>query len=788
MESRALSTSRVAIVATVGALLLSVFAASTAQAGTIWVTDGGGSCSAFSFYGNTGSFMAPSSCPMSIQANAVIGLDSNAYWMTTAPSGITINSAWTANGDVTAGGWTPGVAIGDFWRDANTGVWGGSTLSQGQEWFNTGLEGSTNINSQIYGIQIVCTENNSGLGGCGWSSPPWFSVSGIELAGTEDSPPYVTGQGALWSTGSAVWNPPGDPWPVTLYASDVSGICSSDATVANGVVNGPSEPRNTTVWQQCPDPVSWSFNVDTRSQVLTDGSLTIDLNGTNAAGNEYVAQKVVSVDNDPVSVSLRSPNDPTPTVWVNHAVNIDATAAAGPSHVGGMNCSTDGTSAQAYPANGLTVNGDGVHTVSCTAWNNAVDPQGQPNTGTNTMSVHIDETPPAITFAPQNPGDPTGVVVNATDSESGVASGAIQMAPAGSQDWTSLASGFDGPHLLAHLDDAGLHGPYTVQATACDNVGNCATNSETLRMPLRLSAAADVGFDTISAPAKVVSERVHVDFHIKRERRDGRLIKVKMGGHYRMIRIVIGANTRCAEKLIKTGPQRWREITACRPLGLHVVTTKQVPYGKPFTLHGLLVTGDGVPISNGPVSILTAPVNGLNRFTPAATATTTSTGGWRATLPAGPSRIIRAVYAGSATLLPAAGQATVTVPARITLTASPHEVGWDGVVILRGHLEGGDVPPDGVALRLLIRLPHRSSPYEPVPFRTNARGDFVVRWTWGTGFGVVTYPFAVATTATESDYPFAASRSRWIPITFGLASPDRSSPPAHRHRRARSGT
>ena len=123
MESRALSTSRVAIVATVGALLLSMFAASTAQAGTIWVTDGGGSCSAFSFYGNTGSFMAPSSCPMSIQANAVIGLDSNAYWMTTAPSGITINSAWTANGDVTAGGWTPGVAIGDFWRDANTGVW-----------------------------------------------------------------------------------------------------------------------------------------------------------------------------------------------------------------------------------------------------------------------------------------------------------------------------------------------------------------------------------------------------------------------------------------------------------------------------------------------------------------------------------------------------------------------------------------------------------------------------------------------------------------------------------------
>ncbi len=100
-------------------------------------------------------------------------------------------------------------------------------------------------------------------------------------------------------------------------------------------------------------------------------------------------------------------------------------------------------------------------------------------------------------------------------------------------------------------------------------------------MPLRLTAAADVGFDKISAPAKVVTERVRVDFQIKRERRHGKLIKVRTGGHFRRIRILIGANTRCAQKLIKTGPRRWREVSACRPLGLHVVTTKRVPYGKP---------------------------------------------------------------------------------------------------------------------------------------------------------------------------------------------------------------
>jgi hypothetical protein len=133
----------------------------------------------------------------------------------------------------------------------------------------------------------------------------------------------------------------------------------------------------------------------------------------------------------------------------------------------------------------------------------------------------------------------------------------------------------------------------------------------------------------------------------------------------------------------------------------------------------------------------------------------------------GPSRIIRAVYGGSPVVLPAAGQASVNVPAKITLSASSRRVPWDGIVTLRGHLEGGYVPHDGVALRLLIKLPHRAQPHEPVPFRTNANGDFVVKWTWGAGSGLVTYALAVATTATESDYPFAASRSRWIPVTFG---------------------
>jgi hypothetical protein len=167
------------------------------------------------------------------------------------------------------------------------------------------------------------------------------------------------------------------------------------------------------------------------------------------------------------------------------------------------------------------------------------------------------------------------------------------------------------------------------------------------------------------------------------------------------------------------------------------------------------------------VSILTAPDNGLNAFSQAAAVTTGPDGGWTATLPAGPSRTIRAYYAGSPTILPATGQATVTVPARIALSITPAAVRWSGAVSISGQLEGGYVPPDGVALELMVRYPGSVRPTPLQPMRTNASGGFAFRWSYGAGRGVVTYPLWVETTATESDFPFTNAQSRHIMITFG---------------------
>jgi hypothetical protein len=118
----------------------------------------------------------------------------------------------------------------------------------------------------------------------------------------------------------------------------------------------------------------------------------------------------------------------------------------------------------------VIVNGDAVHTITCTASNNAVDPDGDHNSSSSSVTVRIDEAPPTLTFEPQNPNDPTGLVVDASDQESGVAGGTIEMTPANSNSWTALPTTFGGGQLVAHFDDAGLHGPYAFKATSCDNV------------------------------------------------------------------------------------------------------------------------------------------------------------------------------------------------------------------------------------------------------------------------------------------------------------------------------
>ena len=713
--------------ATLAVCVLALAETAVANAGTLWVTDGNmnagqtGGCNAFSLYGDLSVFGSGMSCPMWIDAVGGVPAGANAFWMTTAPPGVTINSAWTANPDVTASGISGGFAVGDFWEDSS-GVYGGSTLAPDQEWFNTSLEGTSNINSQIYGIQVVCTHSAS-QGPC--YGTPFLAVSGVELQGTENTGPSVTGDDSLWDGPAStwVWNPPGDTWTMTMQATDVSGICRMLAIVGNIQVQGPTEPQNNTVWQQCPTPASWSFGIDTRSSVPTSGSLPIQLYASNAAGVATAPARTVAVDNDPIAVSLATPNDPNPTVWVNHAVTVDAAASAGPSGVGGMTCATDGGTSTSYPPKGLTVNGNGIHTVSCTAWNNAVDPQGQPNTGTSTLTIDIDEGPPSLAFEPQNPTNPTALTVDTSDPESGVAGGSIEMAPAGTNNWTTLPTTFDGSHLVTSFDDAGHSGPYTFKVTSCDNVGNCASTSKQLTLPLRAAPDSEVSLTKI---------------------------------------------VKCRTRRVKSTRGRRRVKRNCTTPQAQPTHTLDVPYGDPVTVKGLYTTARGAPLGGQPIEIFAAPNNGLSPFSQVATVTTAADGGWTATLPAGPSRIIRAVTNGTATILPSSGQVTTVVRARIRLLKVwPRRVAWGGTVHLVGQLLGGYLPPGGALVRLRIGY---GSTYNTYGVEEHVMGDgrFSTVASFGPGAPSIhrTYWFQIASLP-MGNYPYAPAASQRVSVRVG---------------------
>jgi hypothetical protein len=97
-----------------------------------------------------------------------------------------------------------------------------------------------------------------------------------------------------------------------------------------------------------------------------------------------------------------------------------------------------------------------------------------------------------------NPNDPTAVVADASDSESGVAGGSIEMAPAGSESWTAVPTTLAGGQLVGNFDDAGLHGLYTFIVRACDNVGNCDSATRSLMLPVRTQAISRVSLEQIS--------------------------------------------------------------------------------------------------------------------------------------------------------------------------------------------------------------------------------------------------------------------------------------------------
>jgi hypothetical protein len=242
---------------------------------------------------------------------------------------------------------------------------------------------------------------------------------------------------------------------------------------------------------------------------------------------------------------------------------------------------------------------------------------------------------------------------------------------------------------------------------------------------------------------------------------------VKRGGHLRTVKVTEYVRN-CTTKRVRTGRHTWKLTRACAPPHVRLTSTLRVPYGHSVTIHGLYTTSEGVPLSGQAVDILAAPDNGFNAFTPVASATTADDGSWTATLPPGPSRIIRAVTGGTATILPSAGQATVTVPAKIRLIRVwPRHVAWGGTVHLVGQLFGGYLPPGGALVRLRIGYKSTYSTYG-VEEHVTGDGRFSTVATFGPGDPSVSrsYWFQI-TSLPMGNYPFEPAASQRVPVTVG---------------------
>ena len=73
------------------------------------------------------------------------------------------------------------------------------------------------------------------------------------------------------------------------------------------------------------------------------------------------------------------------------------------------------------------------------------------------------------------------------------------------------------------------------------------------------------------------------------------------------------------------------------------------------------------------------------------------------------------------------------MPARIALTVAPREAPWSATIRISRHLEGGYVPPDGVALRLFVRYPGNQLGSPLLALRTNTHCGVKIEWNYHAG-------------------------------------------------------
>jgi hypothetical protein len=331
------------------------------------------------------------------------------------------------------------------------------------------------------------------------------------------------------------------------------------------------------------------------------------------------------------------------------------------------------------------------------------DAAGNENFNLASVPLHLrfDNAPPNLAFDPIDPSDPTLVSVHLSDADSGIAQGRIQIRREGTSTWQTLPSTLEGDDLTARLDDEQLaQGSYQLQAWAVDVAGN---------------------------------ERTTAD---------------RADGSAAQIRLPVRVTTKIRAGIAQARHVQWRSRV-------------RVSLGRPVRLGGRLLTKEGNPVGHTPVLVYSQKAEAGAPLVLVASLRTGAAGGFSYRAPAGPSRIIRFRFGGTATIRPSAREVAIVVPARTTLDPPTAHLVNGEYVHFRGHLLGGDVPPTGKLIALQVLL--RGHWHTFATSRTDATGHWRYEYRFDGTRGTQAYRFRAAVPQ-EVGYPFGAGTSRTITV------------------------
>ena len=424
---------------------------------------------------------------------------------------------------------------------------------------------------------------------------------------------------------------------------------------------------------------------------LPEGGTPVEITAVSGAGVEGTAVRtLLRLDRSPPVAEAHG----VPDGWSREPVRIalrgrDQPGLSGVSSLawkidGGADATTAGDSASVEVAH------DGRHTVGY----GATDGAGNVSPA-SAVAVKVDRTPPqTVAFEAQDPADPRRVRVLVADRTSGVASGRIELRRAGSV-WRGVRSELEGGRLVALLDDAVLNaGAYELRARVRDAAGN-----ETVGMSRVDGAPARLTLPLRRRTALVV-------------RRARTLLRARLSAGAEPLG---GREVTLAQRL--RGRSRWRKVCAKRPvvvasraeaLARGAADASESPAAararaakgsasppEASTAASSRVRDSTSPRSPSPAETSTPASPPARRPSARCTLRTDHRGRIEVRLRRGPSRTLRASFAGDVLLLPASGTATIRTRAHVRLRVSRAVVPAGSAVRFLGRLRGGHVPRAG---------------------------------------------------------------------------------------------